>query len=320
MAVEGLDGCTWTIPPDTLSPGAAAGLSWQHQITTPMSLEALHDIIGKARAKYLAPPVSLLTETNHRVQGLVYVSTEFFQSSPEALPTTPTSDILGSFSLGLSYAKAADRYISGTSPKFRLPITLRNDFQSRFNLIKGGLGSSLDNGASALYSIVKTLACYRWYTDDDMYQLEIDQLYRNGDLANLIIGTKRDELKYSLTGGKINPPPSFTIKEWTNDLQANKGTECLPAIRRAMVRSAALGTEWSMPLVQLGWYPCSSSETWVVAWHHNSQLLSRWPKLILSIIITYGNAPATTISRRTHRSVQRQLTARSANVISVTMS
>ncbi|KAI0530348.1 hypothetical protein GGR58DRAFT_518547 [Xylaria digitata] len=224
ITMKDLDGCTWSIKSTSSLLGPVASILWQRQITAPMPLEALNDIIGKARANYAVPPVSLLPGHKGLVRNLVYVSTEFFQSSPGGAPTAPTSDVLGFFSLVLSYAKAADHYVLGDSPKFKLPIMPRNDFQSMFNLIRGSLGSSLDAGDSALYNIVKILACYTWRTDESsQFELEIDQLYCSGDLAAPVVSTKMDELKYELTRGKINPPPSFTIKEWMDDLQANKG-------------------------------------------------------------------------------------------------
>ncbi|KAI8944110.1 hypothetical protein F4801DRAFT_572847 [Xylaria longipes] len=219
ITVEGLDGCTWTIKSTSRSLGKPEDMKWQRQITAPMPLEALNDIIGRARADYVQPPLSLLPLFSSRAKSLVYVSAEFFQS----MPMSPALDALGFFSLVLSYVKAADRYVSGQSPKFQVPIMPRNDFQSMFNLIKGGLGSSLDSGSDALYTIIKTLACYTWHTDDDDYELEIDQNYCSGNLAAPVVGMKVDQLSYRLTGGKMNPTPSFTIQEWMNDLQANRG-------------------------------------------------------------------------------------------------
>ncbi|KAI0427511.1 hypothetical protein F5Y09DRAFT_344619 [Xylaria sp. FL1042] len=223
MTVEGLDGYTWIITPQSVSLGSPANFIWQRQITAPLPLEALNDLIGNTRKDYPFPPKSLLPQQSRRNSKLVYVSTEFFQAFRDGTPNAPASDVLGFFSLVVSYAKAADSYQSGRSPKFEIPIMPRNDFQTMFNLIRSGLGSSLSSGDSALYNIVKTLSCYKWFTDDYDSFLEIDQLYCGGTIAAPEVGPKMDQLSYQLTGGAINPPPSFTIKEWMDDLQANRG-------------------------------------------------------------------------------------------------
>ncbi|KAJ3580553.1 hypothetical protein NPX13_g18 [Xylaria arbuscula] len=322
MTVDGLDGCTWSISAGAstmLAP--AARMQWQRQITTPLPLEALHDIIGKARPDYMVRPISLLPDSKNRAKPLIYVSTEFFQSSPEGAPAAPTSDVLGFFSLVLSYVKAADFYQPGESPKFRLPIMPRNDFQSMFNLIKGGLGSSLDAGDSTLYNIVKTLACYTWYVDGNDYELEIDSRYCDGNLASPVVGTKVDDLKYSLTGGTMNPPPSFTIKEWMDDLQANKGDRMSAGDKTydgqiggfGDKMEYALGTTRLVPLFEFRNLGSSTSSQF-------EMLVTQAENDIISYHHQYGSTQATAKSKRGGRRVHRQLAACSANMTSTTAS
>ena len=168
MTVDGMSSCAWTIsqsiPPTTIT--------WQYQITAPMPLEAIGDLMAAARASYTEPPVNLLASTKRYAGYLVYVSADFFQSAPNGAPTNPPADVLGFFSLVLSYAKSADGSVN-RSPKFLTSIMPRTSFITMFNLIKSGLGDGLKSGPDALYEIVKVLACYTWSViDDDSFELE----------------------------------------------------------------------------------------------------------------------------------------------------
>ena len=131
-----------------------------------MPLEAIGDLMAAARPPYSKPPVNLLAATKKRAGYLFYVSADFFQSAPNGAPTNPPADVLGFFSLVLSYAKVAD-YSTNSSPKFLTSIMPRTSFITMFNLVKSGLGDGLNSGPDALYEIVKVLACYTWVTDDD---------------------------------------------------------------------------------------------------------------------------------------------------------
>ena len=162
MTVDGMSSCTWTI--DKSIPPAT--IEWLYQITAPMPLEAIGDLMAEARLPYGKPPVNLLASSNRNAGSLVYVSADFFQSAPNGAPTNPPADVLGFFSLVLSYAKSADGSVN-RSPKFLTSIMPRTSFITMFNLIKSGLGDGLKSGPDALYEIVKVLACYTWATDDD---------------------------------------------------------------------------------------------------------------------------------------------------------
>ncbi|KAI0405878.1 hypothetical protein F4802DRAFT_596842 [Xylaria palmicola] len=316
MTIEGLDGCTWTIKASGSSLPPPASMPWQRQITAPMPLEALNDIIGKARATYFVnPPSTLLPTSNFHAKSLVYVSAEFFQSSPQGAPKTPTPDVLGFFSLILSYLKGADAYSSDRSPKFTLPIMPRNDFQAMFNLIKSGLGSSLDSGPDALYNIVKTLACYKWYeVDTNDYELEIDQLYCSGDPAAPVVGEKVDQLAYKVTGG------SFTIQEWMNDLQANKGDRMTVGDKAydgqiggfGDKMEYCLGTTRLVPLFEfrnLGGSVASQFET----------LISQAENEIISYHNMYRTPLTPPSPKRAVRQIKRQLSACPASTTSSTV-
>ncbi|KAI1349146.1 hypothetical protein F5Y01DRAFT_327670 [Xylaria sp. FL0043] len=320
MTVEGLDECTWTIKASSLGPPAS--ISWQRQITAPLPLEAVNEIIEMARKDYtVMPPISLLPAQYKRGKRLIYVSREFFQSFQGEIPKDPTPDLLGFFSLVISYVKAASDYRSGVSPKFLLPILPRNDFQTMFNLVRGSLGSSLDMGDGSLYNIVKTLACYEWYTDDDYVSLEVDTGYCTGDVENPAPGPKLDQLGFQVTGGKINPAPSFTIKEWMDDLQANKGDRLSIADKTydgqiggfGDKMEYVLGTTRLVPLFEfrdLGSSVASQFED-VVTTAENE---------VINLHTKYATAPAGPSSRKAKRRVKRQLSACPANMTSVPVS
>ncbi|KAI0198381.1 hypothetical protein F4808DRAFT_436186 [Astrocystis sublimbata] len=232
LTVEGLDGCTWTIKSETGSKLMAPDqLLWQRQITTPMPLEALHDIIDKFRWP-VGTQFRSLRPSARWAEKMIFVSHEFFQTAPEGVPTNPDADVLGFFSMILSYIKAAgiekpDPY---RSPKFLLPIMPRNDFQTMFNLIKSGLGS-MDSGPDALYHIVRAISCYKWDLSGDEPYLDIDTSYCSEDWDSPKIKKDIGEISFEFRGFKRNPQTnveetesySFTVKEWLNDLQANRG-------------------------------------------------------------------------------------------------
>ncbi|KAF3759970.1 hypothetical protein M406DRAFT_75343 [Cryphonectria parasitica EP155] len=98
MTVEAIT-CDWRVKSIM---GKASNLAWAKQATGPMPLEAIHYLINLAVTKQR----NVLIGT--KASNLVYVTKEFFQESPLGIEeATVKDDVLGFFSLVLTYAKAA---------------------------------------------------------------------------------------------------------------------------------------------------------------------------------------------------------------------
>ncbi|KAL9094050.1 MAG: hypothetical protein Q9165_003720 [Trypethelium subeluteriae] len=152
---------TWTIIKPEYGTSSSS-LKWLLQITAPMPLEVISDLFEESITKN--PPSSkLLPETNYLAKRYkVYVSPEFFQSNPNGIGTSNVGkDVLGFFSLVMSYAKSADEVLHGESAKTLTSIMPRTDFTSIFKMI-----SEKVKGDLSLYDMVKILACYRNYEDE----------------------------------------------------------------------------------------------------------------------------------------------------------
>jgi hypothetical protein len=114
--------------------GDVAGLTWAPQATSPMPLQAIHDLFGK------------IIRTDQHVliprrpqKNLVYVTKDFFQASqsPGGLAgDSVKDDVLGFLSLVLSYAKADKTGDSDTSIKDTTSIMPRTDFSSIYKRLK----------------------------------------------------------------------------------------------------------------------------------------------------------------------------------------
>ena len=93
----------WRIGKPTTG-GAFGSMRWAPQVTAPLPLESINDLFSKA----LAGTRSTLLPYFNANRNIVYVTKDFFQSSPNGIsPEKVTDDVLGFFSLILSYAKSA---------------------------------------------------------------------------------------------------------------------------------------------------------------------------------------------------------------------
>ena len=89
---------------------------------------------------------------------MVWVSKEFFQSKPNTISSDSVkNDVLGFFSLILSYAKNARFEEDDASPKELTSIMPRTEFTTIFAQVK----SAIPLKPSTLYELVKILACYK---------------------------------------------------------------------------------------------------------------------------------------------------------------
>ena len=117
-----------------------------------MPLAAIHNLIYRAKTGDPSPLISPYDAQ----RGLVYVSRDFFRSSPGGnAPDSVTDDVLGFCSLVLSYAKNARELTPGTSIKALTNIMPRTDFLTIFrSLLRMEL-------RGRLYDTIKVLACYK---------------------------------------------------------------------------------------------------------------------------------------------------------------
>ena len=130
--------------------GGAGGIGWAPQVTAPLPLEAIQDLFSKAVGSQSSP---LLSRINPG-RGMVYVTKDFFQAKPNGISSdTVKDDVLGFFSLVVSYAKGAKDEEEDTSPKEIISLMPRTDWTNLFNQVKPAVPGTL-------YDIVKILACY----------------------------------------------------------------------------------------------------------------------------------------------------------------
>ncbi len=140
----------WTIVQPSVD-GASTRLVWLMQVTAPLPLEAIYNLFRKAIADEASP---LLPEFSP-ASNVVLVTKDFFQANPNGIsPDSVGDDVLGFFSLLISYAKRASRVIGGYSPKTIISIMPRTDWTILFNQVRQAVPGEL-------YELVKVLACYK---------------------------------------------------------------------------------------------------------------------------------------------------------------
>ena len=144
----------WTVASPQTG-GAMASLDWALQVTAPLPLESIFDLFSKA---VMNTPHPLLPRgVSHPERGIVLVKKDFFKAAPGGISSDSVKDdVLGFFSLVLSYAKGASKQATDKSPKDIVSIMPRTDFTNIFKQIS----ATLPNGLN-LYDLIKKLACYK---------------------------------------------------------------------------------------------------------------------------------------------------------------
>ncbi len=134
--------------------GKADQIGWAPQVTAPLPLEAISDLFSKAVSN---TPSDLLPSIRPG-RNMVWVSKDFFQSNPNTISADSVKDdVLGFFSLILSYAKNARDEEEDQSPKELTSIMPRTEFTTIFAQVK----STVPLNPKTLYELVKVLACYK---------------------------------------------------------------------------------------------------------------------------------------------------------------
>lgn len=156
----------WTI--STPNPRSTIQFIWYSHVTAPLPLQSIQDLIVKSVAleeNWLLPHRATEDFTASSLgKNFIAVKPSFFQSPATGInPNYVSGDMLGFFSMVLSYAKHADEAYSDSSPKHILSIMPRTDFTTIFNTIRRyvpGTNYPNDWRPGALYSLLKILACY----------------------------------------------------------------------------------------------------------------------------------------------------------------
>lgn len=131
--------------------GSAGGISWGVQATAPLPLEALQDLLSKAAGSQASP---LLPSINPS-RNIILTTKDFFQSAPNGIDSgTVKNDVLGFFTLVLSYAKGAKTFDEDASPKDIISIMPRTDFSTIFKQVSAAVPGDL-------YELIKVLGCYK---------------------------------------------------------------------------------------------------------------------------------------------------------------
>lgn len=102
--VEGNNCNLWAISGPNTGNGPGA-LVWSTQVTAPLPFEAISDLFAAALVNPVTSPLLPFTRPS---ANIVSVTQNFFQSSPNGInPDSVEADVLGFFSLLVSYAKKA---------------------------------------------------------------------------------------------------------------------------------------------------------------------------------------------------------------------
>ncbi|ROW16232.1 hypothetical protein VPNG_01972 [Cytospora leucostoma] len=214
MTVEGI-ACDWEVKSIT---SKASIMAWGKQATGPMPLEAIHYLINLAVTKQKNILIGAKTS------NFVYVTKEFFQANPLGIKEADVKDdVLGFFSLILTYAKSAPKLEQAGALKALSSIMPRTNFLMMYKLVQSGLKPYLKKQGD-LYTLVKYLAC--WENDYDHDEKKLHTVAVSHGFCKLQNGKMvpteeifRDEMKftYKFKGAKSE---NVSIKDWIDNLQA----------------------------------------------------------------------------------------------------
>ncbi|KAL8895447.1 MAG: hypothetical protein Q9207_008169 [Kuettlingeria erythrocarpa] len=224
--------------------GAANSLQWALQVTAPLPLEAISDLFDKAVKKQ----TSALLPDIAPERRMVHVSNDFFQSNPNGISSDAvTDDVLGFFSLVMSYAKGARQESSDTSPKEIMSIMPRTDFTNIFSMLEAEVTGDL-------YDLVKKLACYRNSGDT----LEIDERFCSGPINDPQPNGQMDRQAFTVSSPN-GQSQSCTVQEWIKSIQDKASPDRLSELDQVIdgsigglkdVSEYILGTNQPVPLFE----------------------------------------------------------------------
>ncbi|KAL8827257.1 MAG: hypothetical protein Q9191_003292 [Dirinaria sp. TL-2023a] len=183
-------------------------VEWTPQVTLPMPLEGIQWLIENPK------PCDLDLKMYRPANNQVKVLPEFFKTSPGGVTQNAVSnrrDVLGFFSLILTYAKAASTVNEVQSPKSYSSIMPRTDFTTIFQT--QGISDVIPK--AQLYEIVKALACFKntdVKTGGNNYVL--DDNFCTGSLDSPTPNNLIDERRFQLGAGG----PRLLVREWMESI------------------------------------------------------------------------------------------------------
>ncbi|BCR98442.1 uncharacterized protein AKAW2_40125S [Aspergillus luchuensis] len=185
--------------------------AWSRQITSPMPLGAINDLIKQAK---LNKPSPLMTYANSKIQNKVWVNDFFFEEKPGGLTKDVGEDVRGFLSLLLSYAKAGSQVRNSESAKELTSIMPRTSFSKMYKLIESKLEKK------DLWNIVNKLACYENPIDDAHEYAAVDERYCSGHPGQTTINGKFEKLQINVCYGSQSCP--VNVKAWIQGLKDGK--------------------------------------------------------------------------------------------------
>lgn len=145
----------WKITKPSIG-GTSSKISWAPQVTAPLPLEAISELFRRIKDNEASDLLEKLTNGKRpaRSNQMVAVTDDFFQSRPNDIgPGDVKDDVLGFFSLVMSYAKNAKFEDEDTSMKELTTIMPRTEFITMFSMVKNRV-------PGPLLDLVAILACY----------------------------------------------------------------------------------------------------------------------------------------------------------------
>ncbi|KAJ5105830.1 hypothetical protein NUU61_003177 [Penicillium alfredii] len=214
--------CTWKISGPKEKKGGHS-YTWAPQVTAPLPLAGLYDLLGK----YVAKTHSALLP-NRRQKPMIHVTKDFFQSKPNGLDSgSVEDDVLGFFSLIMSFAKASsanpnEPIEEDESLKELTVIMPRTDFTSIYHSVKSSIPGDL-------YPIVKTLACYKNNGDD----VELDTDFCSGTVEDPSPNGNMDKQRFAVfpAGGDYE---EVKVEKWIKSMQNGPAPDALTKLDKKM--------------------------------------------------------------------------------------
>lgn len=135
--------------------GGAKSTVWGRQLTVPMPLEAIYKLMVDLKRDGKTNPIL----SSQKKDAIHIVRKEDFAAAELHEITSITDDLLGFFSLVVSYAKATRRMQAQDGPKHSLSIMPRTDFAAMYSLVSSKIKPQYSD-CWDLFQIVKALAAF----------------------------------------------------------------------------------------------------------------------------------------------------------------
>ncbi|KAL8869501.1 MAG: hypothetical protein Q9174_004225 [Haloplaca sp. 1 TL-2023] len=221
--IEGNQCNPWSIANPKMA-GSARNLDWAVQVTGPLPLEAIKDLFTKALGLANSPLLSPFRSG----AGIVSVTQEFFQSSPNGIARDSVkADVLGFLSLIVSYAKKATPTdppnYETLSPKFTMSVMPRTDFVTMYAQVKSALP-----GTGSLYDLVKILACYKNIED----YVELDPTFCDGSEEDPEPKEYMDGVGWCLRNTDTQETGCLKVSDWIDSIENGASPDELTKLDR----------------------------------------------------------------------------------------